>query len=48
MNNLEHYLTKKISAKEIVSTPFPHFIIEDFLPNDILNKYLANFPKKIL
>ncbi len=46
MNNLEHYLTKKISAKEIVSTPFPHFIIENFLPNDVLNKYLANFPKK--
>ena len=46
MNDFEHYLTKKISEKEVISTPFPHFIIENFLPKDILNKYLASFPQK--
>ena len=38
-------LAEKLSGEYVSAEPFPHVVIDDFLPADVLRRVAANFPK---
>ena len=43
---LKEHIINKIKNVEIISYPFPHVVIDGYLPNDIYSYFMEFYPKK--